>query len=165
MTKLQDIIQCGKIGNAEIIKHDGILYLLIDGLKWMSDEYYEYISNAEIIERAHGDVLIAGLGLGLILLPMFEDDKVETITVLENNHNVIDLVFPMITQADTHSKLDVIYHDANILPDGEYDTIFLDVQNNESEKKQSDELKEKYRAILKPGGYISAWLDFYPLKK
>jgi len=58
--------------------------LLINGSVWMTDADFECATNREVIERAHGDVLIAGLGLGLILPPITRKRSVTSVTVIDN---------------------------------------------------------------------------------
>src|SRR5450759_2172607 len=42
----------------------------------MSDFHYERVTCEEVVRRAHGDVLIAGLGLGMILHPILKMEAV-----------------------------------------------------------------------------------------
>jgi len=49
----------------------------------MSNREVEKIHNIEIIKEARGDVLIAGLGIGLILLPIMNKTEVKSIEVVE----------------------------------------------------------------------------------
>ena len=60
--------------------------LYVDGSIMMSDTPMEQGTNLEFIRKAHGDVLIGGLGIGLILYNLREKvDKgiVTSITVME----------------------------------------------------------------------------------
>ena len=60
----------------------------------MSDTRYEQLTNTEVVRRAHGDVLIAGLGIGMILTRILDKPEVESVTVIEKYQDVIDLVEP-----------------------------------------------------------------------
>lgn len=60
----------------------------------MSDTNLEKSTNYEVISQATGDVLIAGLGLGMILIPIVKKDSVKSVTVIEKHQDVIDLVWP-----------------------------------------------------------------------
>lgn len=66
--------------------------LYVDGSLFMSDTRYERTSNLEIVRRAHGHVLIAGLGLGMILVPILKKPEVESVTVVEKSADVIALI-------------------------------------------------------------------------
>ena len=60
----------------------------------MSDTDMEKTTNREVMARAHGKVLIGGLGIGLIIAPMLDFKEVERIMVIEKNQEVIDMVLP-----------------------------------------------------------------------
>lgn len=100
--------------------------LVIDGSVVMSDTDMEKRSNSHVIRNAHGNVLIAGLGLGMIILPLLEKPEVETITVIEKNQDVIKLVYPYLKS----EKLRVINADIfEWKPDKtvKYDSIYFDI--------------------------------------
>lgn len=142
------------------LRADKYTRLLIDGSVWMTDAEYECATNREIIRRAHGDVLIAGLGLGLILPPIICKRSVTSVTVVEMNADVIAVVGPyyltsakvIIAKGDifkwrTRRNFDVIYFD-----------IFQNVPNS-GDRPTIDHLKRRYREHLKPGGWMSAWCE------
>lgn len=83
--------------------------LIVDGELMMSDTAMEWMTNNEVLWRANGDVLIAGLGLGLILIPILANSKVKSVTVLEKYQDVVDLVVPHMPKSD---KLTVVCADA-----------------------------------------------------
>ena len=58
----------------------------------MSDTPGEMHDHSRFIGRAHGDVLIAGLGLGMVACAVAAKPEVTAITVLENSEDVIKLV-------------------------------------------------------------------------
>jgi hypothetical protein len=60
----------------------------------MSDCPGELRSQEEFIARAHGRVLIAGLGLGTVLPPLLDKPEVSQVVLLEKYQDVIDLVAP-----------------------------------------------------------------------
>jgi hypothetical protein len=71
-----------------------ITNLLIDGKVWMVDDCPHVWAIAEHATAYHGRVLVAGLGLGLIIHALQSIDAVESITVVEREQDVIDLVSP-----------------------------------------------------------------------
>ena len=71
-----------------------VAQLFVDGKMVMSDSYAERVSNFEVVIKAQGDVLIAGLGVGMILRPLLSNPKVSSVTVVEECQDVIDLVAP-----------------------------------------------------------------------
>ncbi len=60
----------------------------------MSDMLMEYHTNSEFIQKAHGDVLVKGLGIWLIIIAIKDNPEVKSITIVEKHQEIIDLVFP-----------------------------------------------------------------------
>jgi len=60
----------------------------------MSDFHYERATCVEVVERAHGDLLIAGLGVGMILHPILKKPDIRSVTVVEKYSDVVDLILP-----------------------------------------------------------------------
>jgi hypothetical protein len=101
--------------------------LIVDGELMMSDTDLEKWSNLEVVRQATGDVLIAGLGIGMILIPILAKENVRSVTVIEKYKDVIDVIVPSIPNA---RKLDVV--NADILewgaPKGKkWDVIYFDI--------------------------------------
>jgi len=93
----------------------------------MSDLYYERVTCVEVVERAHGDVLIAGLGIGMILHPILRKEAVRSVAVVEKYPDVVDLVLPTLP---TSEKLTVVLDDIYTWkpPRGRrYDVIWFDI--------------------------------------
>lgn len=61
----------------------------------MSNTRMEIITNREFVLSAHGNVLINGLGLGMVVEQLLKKDRVEHITIIEKDQTVIDLVAPV----------------------------------------------------------------------
>ena len=123
-TKIQKILPPGKSGNAEIqhfnvsqqqaslhfmystLRGQANMYvppgnyvrLLIDGKLVMSDTPAELAMTKEFVDKAHGHVLVTGLGLGLVVLDLFNKPEVESVTVIEKNVHVIRLTYPRINK-------------------------------------------------------------------
>jgi len=100
--------------------------LNVNGQLMMSDTDMEKRSNRGFIYAANGNVLIAGLGIGLILKAILEKPEVESITIIEKYKDVIDLVSPYFT----NPKIEII--EADIFEwkppkDKKYDTIYFDI--------------------------------------
>lgn len=81
--------------------------LIVGRTLMMSDTRLERRSNAEFARRAHGKVLVAGLGLGMILHPVLAKPEVEQVTVIEKYQDVSDLIAPTLPA----SKLEIIHAD------------------------------------------------------
>jgi len=92
----------------------------------MSNTIAEINDHRYFIHKAEGNILIAGLGLGVVLAGLLQKDEVKSITVIEKSTNVIKLVAPTfaiekrvkIIKADIFGwkppkgfKYDYIWHD------------------------------------------------------
>ena len=56
----------------------------------MSNTPMELQTNQDFINNAYGDVLIAGLGIGLIVLPI--QNYCNSITIIEKSNDIIDII-------------------------------------------------------------------------
>lgn len=142
--------------------------LIVDGELMMSDAPFEARSNRDIIEAATGTVLIAGLGMGMILVPILQNPKVTTVVVAELNKDVIDLVLPQLMErapwtANQKMKLVVVHQDIfESQPQPNYfDTIYFDIWPTISTDniKQFTKLKRMFKSSLKPGGWMKCWVE------
>lgn len=159
-------------------------YWLVDGLKsdfkyirlihedgiMMSDTPMERNTNEKFLRNANGDVLIFGLGLGLIVFPLLKDDTIKSITIVELYQDLIDLINPIIKEHDKNEKVKIIQGDCfnfSFPKDKKFDTIYFDIwisicQDNYEEQKL---LFKKFRPNLNknnPNKYMDAWMmDYY----
>jgi len=78
----------------------------------MSDTPAEQDDHMEFIQRATGDVLINGLGMGWVVEVLFKMPQVTSITVIEISQDLIDLVGPHYKAKDKKGKLNIICADA-----------------------------------------------------
>jgi hypothetical protein len=93
----------------------------------MSDFHYERSTCAEVVRRAHGDVLIAGLGVGMILHPIVKKQQVRSVTVVEKYQDVVDLISPTLPR---NRKLSIVTDDIfrwQPPHDRRYDVIWFDI--------------------------------------
>ena len=123
----------------------------------MSDTPMERETNERFLRFARGDILIAGLGLGTIILPLFPQDSVKTITVIEQSQDVFNLVYPHIKKFDTENKLSVeIDNIFNCKTTKKFDTIYFDIWKDWSKElhEEAKTLRHKFLPNLNPGGWI-----------
>ena len=85
--------------------------LYVGGRLMMSDTQMEKSSNFEVVRRARGDVFIAGLGIGLILVPILANPEVASVTVVEKSAEVIKLVEPALRKLPGAEKLTILEAD------------------------------------------------------
>lgn len=131
----------------------------------MSDTPMERFTNQEFVNNACGRVLIAGLGIGMVPAAIAEKDDVESITILEIDQEIIDLVEPLIRKyIPNQDKITIVQADALTYPDtynGEkYDWAWLDIwpefPNSEEDFDMFEKLFTKYNQILhKP--FCNGW--------
>lgn len=144
------------------LSSDTYTRLFVDDVLWMTDAEFECRTNAEVVREAHGDVLIAGLGLGLIVGPLLKNHRVESVTVLERSADVIALIAPLYN----HCKFHVINADAKTwaAPKRGFDYVYLDIWAdvpNSDNRSEIQELKKRYRPALRKGGKVKAWCEEY----
>lgn len=128
---------------------------------WMSDTPFERASNEHVLHQAVGDVLIVGLGIGMLPATLCKMRRVKSVTVLELESQVIDLIEPHIR----HPRLTIIQGDAYHPPfrGRTFDYAYLDIWPTVSSNNwlQQKILLPKYRNLIRPGGIATAWLkDF-----
>ncbi|MEK6828910.1 MAG: HNH endonuclease [Nanoarchaeota archaeon] len=145
-------------------KQHVILFKKDEGVM-MSTHPSETITNQDFINQAFGDVLIFGLGLGMIVFPLLMDDDIKSITIVEYDAGVIDMVGKILLEHDYNKKVKIIQGDAfsfhESLTDERFDTIYFDIWRqitadsiNEMELLHS--LYEKFKKSQN-ASYINSW--------
>ena len=92
---------------------------------WMVDDPANYIAMVKYGRESTGHVLTAGLGLCLVVYELVKNDKVESITVVERNEDVIYLTAKYLPQ-----DVELIHGDFWEFiksSDIQYDTIIADI--------------------------------------
>lgn len=67
---------------------------------WMVDDPPHFWSMQDYARNSIGKVLVAGLGLGLVIHELLNNVDVDSITVVERNKDVIDLISPLLPKAE-----------------------------------------------------------------
>lgn len=134
----------------------------------MSNTRMEERTNMNFCHSANGDVLIGGLGIGLIILAIQDKPEVKTITVIEKNQEVIDMVA---TQLNFNDKVKIICADVfEWKPDKgvKYDCSYMDVWawiNRDVYETEMKPLKRKFSKYLRkksenPNRYNKCWAEY-----
>ncbi len=126
---------------------------------WMSDSQPEVEEIMGAAAKAKGDVLISGLGIGL--LPTFLKDKadVERIDIVERQPEVIDLVFDQIASPKMRIVNDDVFHFLDTTSN-QYDFIYVDIWKPiTAPLKEIDAARQKAVRCLKPDGVFWCWLQ------
>lgn len=130
----------------------------------MSDTPMERLTNLDIIRVSTGDVLIAGLGIGMVLWPLLNKEEVESITVIELQPEIIKMIEPIFTPlADEKGiELKIIcdsVFDWKIPKGAMWNTIYFDIWDDIC-GDHYDEMKVLHRRFSRRrpvGGWIGSW--------
>lgn len=118
----------------------------IDGVV-MSNTPMERKTHIEAINKAKGNVLVSGLGLGMYLQNIKDKEEVTSITVIEKSKEVIELIAKYFKDCQ---KIKIINEDIfNYTPDIKFEFAFLDIWSDISEDNlvEFDILREKFKEI------------------
>jgi len=128
----------------------------------MADSEMERRTNSYFLWEANGDVLIGGLGLGMVLLAVQEKEEVNSVTAVEIHQEIIDLVVP---QLPLNGKVTIVHGDIFewYPPKGvKYDTIYFDIWDNICGDNY-EEMKKLHRRFARrlnrdnPNCWMSCW--------
>lgn len=140
--------------------------LIIDNQLVMSDTQMERDTNTAVVHYAKGSVLVAGLGLGMILIPILAKLTVTDVTVVEMNPDVSALVLPalMAHLPQAHAnKLAVVTASIDDLSPAsfneKFDTIYFDIWPDRSDTNfdHHARLKATWAPALRRKGWMAAW--------
>lgn len=143
--------------------------LLCKGECVMSDTDMEKRTNADFCLNAHGDVLIGGLGIGMIILAIQDKPEVNSVTVVEKNQEVIDMIA---TQLNFNEKVNIVCADVfEWKPEKgiKYDVSYMDIWNyinKDVYEKEMKPLKRRYARFLRPkkenpNRYNRCWAEYH----
>lgn len=129
----------------------------------MSDTPAEINDHLVAIEHAKKQVLINGLGIGMVLNACLKKPEVEHVTVIEIDPDIFKLVAPHYQQK-WGDRLSIILGDAfKFVPskDLKYNMIWNDIwpdicADNYNEMKS---LKAKYKVYLARNGWQGCWVE------
>lgn len=142
----------------ELVTAGDYVSLKVHGGLMMSDTQHEQRTSLPFVQAAKGEVLIAGLGLGLVLVPVLKKPEVTRVVVVEKYVDVVTLVAPYLE----HQKLLVAVGDIHewTPPRGmKFDTIFFDIWANVCLDNVSDmnKLHHQFQRYLRSGGWMDSW--------
>jgi hypothetical protein len=90
----QKNLQDGDVGLMRFVQGGVYTSLCCGDVPFMSDHHFEVRESARFAHIATGDVLVSGLGLGVVIGQLGRNSQVRSVTVLENSPEVIELVGP-----------------------------------------------------------------------
>lgn len=113
------------------------LILNRDGVEWMLDAPSESATNDPIAENVYGNVVTFGLGLGYFAFMALRNPRVNSVTVVEADPEVIRVFNELIYPLFPDQRLTIIEGDAydywNESFLSGYDSIYADIWQNESD--------------------------------
>ena len=134
----------------------------------MSDTPMERNTNKGFILDANGDVIVFGLGLGLVIIPLLKKENVKSILVVELYQDLIDLVYPILKTHDTENKLSVIQGDCfeihkTIPKEKKFDCVYGDIwisicSDNYDEMKTLTKNWKNRINRNNPNAFIDHWM-------
>ena len=140
--------------------------LMYRGQVIMSDTNMEKRTNLEFVRNAYGNVVVGGLGIGLILMAIQDKEDVRTITVLDKSKEIIQMVGE---QLPLNKKVKIIQADVFEWEPKESDcfnTIYMDIWtyiNQDIYFNQMEPLIEKYQRYLDnndPNRSVTCWCEY-----
>lgn len=153
----------GIFGTASLVKdlHDvGRVDLKRRDQTWMNNSVGVDDQNLKFLQKAKGDILIMGLGIGanlLLLNDYLDSDVIKSVDVIEIDSDVVGLISPYFT----HPKIHIITGDALALVstiDKRYDLVYWDIYlDNERHIEDNATNKTDGNRLLKAGGEIISW--------
>ena len=143
---------------AKILKQCGYHFLWVGGECWMWDLPGERLAMEALARRAHGDVLVAGYGLGLVQLELMRSQDVASVLTVEICPGVLDecrRVFGALYGQ-------VVVGDFFDLEEGpRFDCVIGDIWLDIAPEYIQEYLAFRCKAerLLRPGGKVLAWGD------
>lgn len=128
----------------------------------MSNHETETITNQKFLDNAKGDVLVFGLGLGVIIFPLLLDESITSIDIVEIDLSLIEYVGNIVSKQDINQKVKIINGDVFKYHESlkkSYDTIYLDIWEFVGEKEllEIEDLHKTYHKFLNKNGWIDSW--------
>jgi len=132
--------------------------LFVGSTLMMSDTRMEKNTNAGVVLEARGHVFIAGLGLGMILVPILAKPDVTRVTVVEKHQDVIDLIAPHFQDP----RLEIIHSDIfEFKPEkgSKFDVIYFDIWPSMSADNLPEmrRLEARFRKFKSQDGWMDCW--------
>ncbi len=138
--------------------------ILENDIEWMTITPNEVETMREPIAKSRGKVLTLGLGLGYFAFHASEKAEVESITVVERSHDVIEIfktyLLPQFPNAD---KIEIVEVDAfkymkEKMPSECFDYVFADLWHDASDGLEMYRKLKKYEPLA-PRTEFDYWIE------
>jgi len=154
-------------GRGSVREGDVYAQLYVGGTMWMSDTRDEQRDHNTALWRATGEVLIGGLGLGMVALGIALKPEVTRVTVLELNPDVIALVEPhlraaLVAAGQDPNKLVIVNADVfewKPAKGQKFDTMWWDIWATlcTEDLKEHAKVNRKFARAKNPGAWTGCW--------
>lgn len=133
-------------GSGRFVPEGTYTGLKINGHLIMSDTPDEIHDHLGFIRSAHGNVLIGGLGLGVVAVACAKNPKVRRVTVIEKNPDVIHLIAPHMPKG-VHIEEGDVFNWEPKSTDLPFHSVWMDIWSTLSEDnlEQMKQLRMRYR--------------------
>ena len=140
----------------EILQMKGYNFLWVNEHLWMWDIPIEQKVQRGIADKAYGDVLCAGYGLGLVQKYLLENPKVKSVTTVEKYKQVIDENLKVFNKI--HGGV-VVEDFFKYTGEQQYDCIIGDICDDIMPDYLQDYkvFKQRTMDLLKPDGKMFQW--------
>ena len=108
--------------------HDRYTVLIKDDcpMPIMQDSEAEYNEHQWLWDNATGDVLVGGLGIGMIHQPLIDNPNVTSVTIVELEQDVVDLVWEHCAKDDRFTLIQEDLETWDIPTDSSWNIAWLD---------------------------------------
>jgi hypothetical protein len=113
----------------------------------MQDSEAEYNEHQWLWDNATGRVLVGGLGLGMIHQALIDNPNVESVTIIESEQDVIDLVWEHCAKNDSFTLVVADFETWEPPEGSDFDTVWADtwlVDNPITLKEYNELIISKY---------------------
>jgi hypothetical protein len=123
--------------------------LLKDGcpMPIMQDSHAEYKEHQWLWDNATGDVLVGGLGIGMLHQKLIDNPNVTSVTIIELEQDVVDLVWEHCIKDDSFTLVVADFETWNPPEGSSFDTVWGDtwlVDNSLTMKDYSTLIRDRY---------------------
>jgi hypothetical protein len=125
---------------------------------WMTTHIMELAQMIPFHQHAHGNVLVGGLGLGVIAHLMAAKTKVKSITVVERDSDVIRLIRPYINPRIQIRQADIFEFVKTIQPN-QYQYAFMDTWQMCNEMEWIESVVPLRRALYGKIRRVDCWQE------
>ena len=146
------------MSEAKILTQCGYHFLWVDGECWMWDLPGERLAMEALARRAHGDVLVAGYGLGLVQLELMRSQDVASVLTVEICSGVLDECRRVFGELHGEVRVDDFFE---LCEGHRFDCVLGDIWLDIAPEYIQEYLRflRKAERLLRLDGKVLAWGD------